>query len=459
MDLHRPTYHFMPEKNWMNDPNGVCYYKGEYHLFYQYNPHGAEWGDIHWGHAKSRDLVHWQQLPIALSPAKDKGELHCFSGCAVVSGENPLLFYTSVGEGDRDARNGAQLWMAAGDQEMLSFRQSPLNPLLTADCHGVLPVKEWRDPYIIRKGTGFIMVLGASVEERGCALLYESEDLINWRFLSVLAQGDERIWECPNLLEFGEKSVLVISPDDAPVYFIGTINEEHRLITESKGILDAGGFEGYYAPNSFTAPDGRTIMIGWMPERARGTYRSDAGWSGIQSIPRTVELVDGSLVMKPVKELEALRNRQEQFPGRTFTQWEMVPCKTHSRSFELLLTLEDLCGDSEFFVEFLKSRQDGKEEKTVIRYTGFDDRVVLDRTQSSLSGLCSDQELSFEKTRREDGSLTLHLFVDCSSAELFINYEKTISARMYPTRIESDEVCLGGKHVRLKELSVWSLEL
>ena len=92
MNLYRPIFHFMPEKNWMNDPNGVVFYKGEYHLFYQYNPNGDQWGTIHWGHAKSKDLVHWEHLPIALYPSNDKGELHCFSGCAVINDGEPTIF-------------------------------------------------------------------------------------------------------------------------------------------------------------------------------------------------------------------------------------------------------------------------------------------------------------------------------------------------------------------------------
>jgi len=87
MNIYRPIYHFMPEKNWMNDPNGPIYYKGEYHLFYQYNPNDYKWGDIHWGHAKSKDLINWEHLPIALHPSKEFDEHHCFSGCAAVNDE------------------------------------------------------------------------------------------------------------------------------------------------------------------------------------------------------------------------------------------------------------------------------------------------------------------------------------------------------------------------------------
>jgi beta-fructofuranosidase len=89
----RPSYHFLPEKNWMNDPNGPIHINGDYHLFYQYNPNGDEWGSIHWGHAKSKDLIHWEQMPIALHPSPERGEDHCFSGCSVIQDGRPVIIY------------------------------------------------------------------------------------------------------------------------------------------------------------------------------------------------------------------------------------------------------------------------------------------------------------------------------------------------------------------------------
>ena len=94
---YRPTYHFLAPANWMNDPNGPIFYKGEYHLFYQHNPYGDKWGHVHWSHAKSRDLVHWEHLPIALDPSNELGEEHCFSGCCINNNGVPTIIYTSIG--------------------------------------------------------------------------------------------------------------------------------------------------------------------------------------------------------------------------------------------------------------------------------------------------------------------------------------------------------------------------
>ena len=144
---YRPKYHFLPKANWMNDPNGPIFYKGEFHLFYQHNPYGEQWGNIHWGHAKSKDLVHWQHLPIALIPNHELGEEHCFSGCCVNNDGTPSIIYTSIGP-ERLPSTGAEQWMATSSDDMITWQKSPHNPLMTIDIHGDLDIREWRDPYI-----------------------------------------------------------------------------------------------------------------------------------------------------------------------------------------------------------------------------------------------------------------------------------------------------------------------
>ncbi|WP_084423438.1 glycoside hydrolase family 32 protein [Cohnella thermotolerans] len=161
MDRYRPRYHFTPLRNWMNDPNGPFQRDGEYHLFYQHNPSGTEWGDIHWGHATSLDLVNWKRLPVALAPSRELGELHCYSGCSVVNGDEVTLFYTSIGEGERNATTGAQQWTAKGN-DLRTWRKPAVNPILTVDIHGDLRITEWRDPYVWRDQEEWKMLLGGT---------------------------------------------------------------------------------------------------------------------------------------------------------------------------------------------------------------------------------------------------------------------------------------------------------
>src|ERR1041385_6268748 len=162
-DPTRPVYHFHPPAFWNNDPNGPIYYQGYYHMFYQHNPYGDGWGHMHWGHARSRDLVHWQHLPIALWPSEDLGEEHVFSGCAVLPRRGPpMIFYTSIARG-KPAETYAEQWAAIGDKNMLSWQKFPGNPVLTEALHGDRKVYDWRDPFVFQHKNVTYMVLGGNL--------------------------------------------------------------------------------------------------------------------------------------------------------------------------------------------------------------------------------------------------------------------------------------------------------
>lgn len=142
---YRPQFHLLPPAYWMNDPNGPIFYKGEYHMFYQHNPYSENHDDIHWGHAKSQDLVHWEHLPIALVPNED--ESGCWSGCCVNNNEIPTIIYTSVGP-NKPAKSGAEQWFATSFDDMITWQKHPKNPIMTLDLHDSLNIFDWRDPYI-----------------------------------------------------------------------------------------------------------------------------------------------------------------------------------------------------------------------------------------------------------------------------------------------------------------------
>jgi len=208
---HRPCYHFLPPANWMNDPNGVIHWRGRYHLFYQYNPHGLVWGDIHWGHAVSNDLIHWQDLPVALTPTPggpDAGG--CWSGCAVDDDGVPTVFYTGI-RGDYDLAQSQVICMAVGSDDLVAWHKHPANPVLTPPED--LDLIGFRDPSVWRDGETWYQIVGSGVRDVGGAvLLYRSSDLLEWEYLGPLIAGDRRdpslwtgsVWECPQLLTFGD---------------------------------------------------------------------------------------------------------------------------------------------------------------------------------------------------------------------------------------------------------------
>lgn len=454
-DWHRPVYHFMPEKNWINDPNGPIYFNGEYHIFYQYNPNGASWGNIHWGHASSTDLVHWRVWPIALFPSRELGEEHCFSGCVVINKGVPTLFYTSIGIGERDQVSGAQQWMATSEDGMLTWKKDKNNPILTDSIHGETVIKEWRDPFVWEDHGAWYMVLGGSHDGRGCVLLYRSHNLIDWEFLNKIMDGPEFTWECPNLFRLGTKHVLIYSPGGPVRYHIGTLNDDFTFTDESEGWIDRSGWEGYYAPNSLVDYKGRRIMWGWLTENPRGKWEKD--WAGVHSIPRILSLGDDNrLRMHPAEELTLLRRNHLHLTDLQLTDQEM-DINIKGPSLEILAQVQLIDSASAVYFKVLRS-VDGEEE-TVISFDPQTGKIAIDREKSSLSDLPHKTILT-GSINTEGEFVTIHIFVDHSVIEVFADYQECISTRVYPTRENAVNVSIHGdigKLTILNSFDVWEL--
>lgn len=307
-DPNRPVYHFRPPANWNNDPNGPIWYNGWYHLFYQHNPYAAVWGHMHWGHARSRDLVNWEHLPIALWPSHDKGEEHCFSGGAMLAGDGrPRLIYTSIG--DRDPEQ----WMAIPkDEELISWEKYSGNPVLALNIHGNWKVYDWRDPFLFREAGKTYMVCGGNINNRmqggGAEVqLYVAAkaDLSGWEYLGqVFDYLDREIVniECPNLFKLGSKWVLMCSPHRSCEYFIGDLDlQRGKFIPERRGELDAGSA---YASNILQDEHGRSLLWLW----GKTNTNPDRGWNGCIVMPRLLGIGDdGFLRQNPSLEFESLR--------------------------------------------------------------------------------------------------------------------------------------------------------
>lgn len=456
--MYKPTYHFFPGKNWMNDPNGVCWYKGSYHLFYQYNPDGDQWGNLHWGHAVSEDCVHWNHLPTALAPSRELGEIHCFSGCASTDGERPLLYYTSVGreEDGRDCRTGAQQWCAVSEDGMNTWKKYQGNPIMTAEIHGNLNVLEWRDPYVWKEEDGWYMVLGAELEGRGSVLLYHSPDQFHWEFCHVLMRSErpeDRILECPNYFYLDGKAILVVSPDAMPYYWIGTQDHDHRFFPEQFGIIDHSGWNGFYAPNSFVDNQGRRIMIGWLTEKGRGDL-DIPGWQGIQSLPRELTLEPDGLRMKPLEELTSLRDEKVEYEHLTVCgRWES---EIRTRAAEIVLNAESLCLGEGFELRVFAAEDES--EQTVIRYHRASDELMIDRSHSNRKNITDRTPLTVKGTHSEDGKLNLRIFIDHSTLEIFINEREAVSTRVYPDSEESCIIDISAPRAEFEHLEIYTMK-
>jgi len=329
-DRDRPIYHLLPPAYWNNDPNGPVYFQGKYHLFYQHNPFGDAWGNMHWGHFRSNDLVHWEDLPIALWPSKNLGEDHVFSGCAAVSNKNQLmLIYTSIG-----ARPPEQWAAIPEDGQLLKWKKHPANPILTEKLHGSTKVFEWRDPFVFLDAGRTYMVCGGNLNEgkggEAVVNVYRAlnDELTAWQYLGILFKHPDRDVkniECPLFFQLGNRWVLIISQGRPVQYFVGDLDARTMHFTpKTRGVMDHGN---YYAPNCLLDVRGRRILWGWVPD-----FPGGKGWNGCLTLPRVLTVEDdGMLGQTPAPELMQLR-------GERFVMSDV--------SLEGERTLEQISGDA-----------------------------------------------------------------------------------------------------------------
>ena len=266
-DPMRPQYHFRPLARWMNDPNGPLWHRGWYHLFFQHNPYGDRWGNIHWGHARSRDLVRWEHLPIAMAPSGWLGEDHMFSGCATRDGDGrPVLLYTSVGSG-RPYQQWAAVARDPADPRLSDWQKLDANPLLTIDDSPGQPLDvETRDPFVFNHQDRKFMILGTRVGGRNVLPIYEATDqsMLKWQPRGELwsAPGGEMKYpECPNFFPLDGRHVLLLSPFGPVQARVGrfdvsklTFEVEHRQMMEPT--------KTFYGTNVLSGPAGRTVLLG-----------------------------------------------------------------------------------------------------------------------------------------------------------------------------------------------------
>ncbi|HTZ57825.1 MAG TPA: glycoside hydrolase family 32 protein [Acidobacteriaceae bacterium] len=466
-DPRRPQYHLLPAANWMNDPNGPVYWDGSYHMFYQYNPDAAVWGDMHWGHAISPDMIHWHHLPVALAPTPGgPDESGCFSGSAVIDGDRVAVVYTGVvaaPETKATLRDGAHSYketqcLAFGTGKDLSTWTKVPQPVVAAPP-AEINVTGFRDPSAWRHGDRWYMTVGSGVRgKHGCVLLYESTDLQHWRYLHMVASGEDvagqsanpvesgDMWECPELFPLGEKHVLIYSTQGKSFWQSGVLNPETLIFQpEQRGLLDWGA---YYAPKTQLDKSGNRILWGWIQEtRPVEEYRA-AGWAGMMSLPRILTLEDGVLNMQAASEAEALRQRPQNFSSSADedrNQRQIASMRVKGVCGEILCVTRP--GTTTFEFALADLQDDDAHPWLSVRY----DPANPDQT------MVDGKPLPVGTT--PTGELELHLYLDGSVIELFINRKAAFTKRFYygGSRAPSAGMRITGQTSLISTLSVWPL--
>lgn len=500
-DEMRPAYHFSPRTGWLNDPNGLSYYDGKYHLFYQYHPYSTYWGPMHWGHAVSDDLITWEYLPAALAPDTGYDYSGCFSGSAVTMDDGShLLMYTGCGDSSGD-QTGKGRWIQLqsiairkpGESEYAKYEGNPV--ISESDIPEGGDPYEFRDPYMWRCADGSYRVLVAngrtSAEDGTRLLLFRSEDGLHWSGGKVLFEDERRIgvmWECPNFFPLGGRHILMASPMDMQAeegeavgsirfpqgnnvcYITGDYDEQLEEFCPDADDADAGYFmyepvDGgldFYAPQTFETVDGRRVMIGWMQDPSMANLHSEDEFRifGQMTVPRELTLKDGRLIQWPVSELEKYRQVPVVYRnisiGTKEAEVSVGSLKDiqghslngiHGRMLDLELEIrpdeapgKDAPGGNGglSYREFAVRFAAGGSRYTEFRYDPERSVVTVDRSHSGQSGKISGKRTI--RVRDRKGRLSIRMLIDRWSAEIFINNGEQVMSLTYYTDLSAEGI-------------------
>lgn len=429
-DRWRPEYHLSPPVGWLNDPNGLCYFRGEYHVFYQYAPFSPEGGVKFWGHYKSPDLLRWEQRPVMLYSDQPFDVHGAYSGSALCGEDGLYLYYTGnvkhAGDYDyiREGRGHNTVLAWSPDGVTLGWKRLLLeNQDYPAGltCHV-------RDPKVWKQDGRYYMVQGArTLDDEGVLLVFESENRLDWRHINTLRAPAPfgYMWECPDLFELDGRWFLLVSPQGAPAEGPGFENVYacgyFPLEGDFRGGARLGAFTpldfgfDFYAPQTFT--DGaRRLLIGWqgMPDAPYTNPTAELGWQHCLTLPRELGCKNGKLTQRPARELERLREgaREYRFQGEA-----RGPL---GRTAEIVaeggaLRAVDLGGLSLDWRDGLLT--------LAVREGGY------------------GRETRAARVERLD---RLHIFLDASAVEIFVNDGETVlSTRWYPGEGERELTLTG----------------
>ena len=415
----RPVYHHTPLYGWMNDPNGMFYKDGTWHLYYQWNPYGSQWENMHWGHSTSNDLVHWQAEPMAFEP----DWLGCiFSGSCITKGDDVIAFYTSAGHHQTQS-------MAVSHDGGITFKKFEGNPVLTSDK------PDFRDPNVFwyEPTKRWIMILAVGQEMQ----IYSSADLKDWRYESSFGQeygNHGGVWECPDLFEIDGKWVLIcnINPGgpfggSATQYFVGQF-DGRKFTCESMPKVTKWmdyGKDHYATVLFYNAPDNRRVVLAWMSNWQYANQVPTKQYRSGNSIPRDLGLFtcgeETYLSVKPSKEMLALRGAKVKKP---------------TEACEILIDVKSLA-------EIVLSNAKG--EQVVMKYDGQKHTFSMDRTKSgdvsfSEAFPCVTEAPTYGQIKQ------FRLFIDRCSIEAFDAEGKMVMTNLvFPSEPYNNIKVKGGK--------------
>lgn len=419
---YRQKLHLEPRTGWLNDPNGLCYFKGEYHVYFQYSPESAQGkGKKCWGHFKSPDLLHWEFTGTVLFPDISDDRSGVYSGCGFVKDDTLYLFYTGnvKEEGNHDyiksGRGANVILVTTKDGHNMSAKKT----LLRNDDYPVYCSCHVRDPKVWYESGRYFMVLGArTLDDKGCVLYYSSSNLENWKYeKTVFGSDGSYMWECPDEFSISGHRFLSVSPQGIPhkkyafqnVYSSGYFGIDGECPQNYREWDN--GFD-FYAPQTFDAPDGRKILIGWegIGDIPYSNITTKLGWQHCLTLPRELTVGENNnILQQPVRELKKLRQT-----SKTVINGDE---QSATLPFEYVGTND---GDYKITVKDILQIEYRKDEFSL---TFTDDEVACGRN------------VRYAKIK---DSRNIRIISDMSSIEIYLNDgEIVMSSRMYPIKTET----------------------
>lgn len=475
-EYYRPAYHHTPLYGWMNDPNGMFYKDGEWHLYYQWNPYGSKWQNMTWGHSSSKDLINWKHHPAAIE-ANGLGAV--FSGSSVVDAANTAGFgknaivslYTSAGASQIQS-------LAHSEDNGETFEIYPGNPIITLES-------EARDPNMFRDSENNCWVLTLAHPLEHEMLFFTSPDLKNWTLQSAFGKGigaQDGVWECPDLFKLkvegtdDEKWVLVcnINPGgpfggSATQYFVGEFDgKTFKADTDGAGNIPTKWMDygkDHYATVSWSdAPDNRRVLLGWMSNWQYAAEVPTMQFRSANTLPREAGLFKGSdgqiyLSSAPSPELIALRaktavNVSNKSVGRKAREFSLPAA--NNGACEIVLDLDCRKADA---VNITIANNEG--EFVTLKYNPSDHTLAFDRCKSGMVDFSQDfPVVTVAPTFENNKKVSLRIFIDRSSMEVFTNHGKSVMTNLvFPTKPYSIiSVSADGGNARIENLKIYEVK-
>lgn len=449
-DILRPSFHGMPSVGWTNETHGATYYNGKYHVFFQKNPNGPYMSRLNWGHIVSDNLYKWEEDPTAISPEEAYDKKGCWSGCVFtddeLTGGKPNIFYTAV---DYGRATIAQAQPA--DDDLLTWTKKAGNPVINGRPNGL--TDDFRDCFVFRNGNDLYMIVGSSKNGVGVTTLHKyDKSTKTWSndgklfFSGSNANQDGTFWEMPNITKIGDKWLFTATPLNTGVgvhtlYWTGSINADGTFAPDSRTpkTVEMAGFSkdgyGLLSPTIFQK-DGKTLMLGIVPEKLAGSENYKMGYAHTYSLPREISLDSkGNLIQKPFSGLAAMRSET----SFMMTDFDLTAEKdldpVQGRSLEL--SAKFVVGNGDFGFSFLGNG----DKKVTLVYSPNTGMLSLDMSginrivNDGVFGGVYNYALPIPVAVGEE--MTLKVFVDHSIIDIFVNDTYAASVRVFPRDVDA----------------------